>query len=411
MIRKHYLLGFSLFFCGSVFSQYPARPFPQHVRYSPGSILPDHLSPAQRDSTVLAFYRDWKSTYIHKVPASGQAYVFFEEERSSLQSVSEGQGYGMMITVLMAGADPVARETFDSLYRYVLAHPSATDSALMAWSQLRNNRNKDGTSATDGDLDIAYALLLAHNQWGSSGKYDYLTEARKRIKAIMQHEINHRTYNVLLSDAVETDSHDYFDMRSSDFMPDHFKVFARATGNAQWQKAVDSNYRLFFLMQDNFSDEAGLLPDFITHIGDRPRPAGPGYLESRYDGYYNYNACRMPWRIGIDYLLSGDRRAYDLLKKINHWIRETSSDNPDNISAGYTLEGDDIASRHFEALSFIAPFAVSAMTDASNQRWLNALWNYLVQFKRKDFDYYDNSIKMICLLILSGNYWAPVPAG
>ena len=25
----------------------------------------------------------------------------------------------------------------------------------------------------------------------------------------------------------------------------------------------------------------------------------------------------------------------------------------------------------------------------------------------KDFDYYDNTIKMIDLIILSGNYWAP----
>jgi hypothetical protein len=49
------------------------------------------------------------------------------------------------------------------------------------------------------------------------------------------------------------------------------------------------------------------------------------------------------------------------------------------------------------------------MVDPANQRWLNAIWDYLVQFKLKDFDYYDNSIKMICLLILSGNYWAPSP--
>jgi hypothetical protein len=28
-------------------------------------------------------------------------------------------------------------------------------------------------------------------------------------------------------------------------------------------------------------------------------------------------------------------------------------------------------------------------------------------FKLKDFDYYDNSIKMLCMLIISGNYWIP----
>ena len=63
--------------------------------------------------------------------------------------------------------------------------------------------------------------------------------------------------------------------------------------------------------------------------------------------------------------------------------------------------------RHFEALSFIAPFAVSAMVDTANQSWLNQLWDYLTGFRPEAFDYYDNSIKMLNMLILSGNYWDP----
>ncbi len=31
----------------------------------------------------------------------------------------------------------------------------------------------------------------------------------------------------------------------------------------------------------------------------------------------------------------------------------------------------------------------------------------LIHFKLKDFDYFDNSIKMLNLIILSHNYWAP----
>ena len=37
---------------------------------------------------------------------------------------------------------------------------------------------KDHTgSATDGDMDIAYSLLLADNLWGSHGKINYKEEA------------------------------------------------------------------------------------------------------------------------------------------------------------------------------------------------------------------------------------------
>ena len=43
--------------------------------------------------------------------------------------------------------------------------------------------------------------------------------------------------------------------------------------------------------------------------------------------------------------------------------------------------------------------------DKNNQYWLNSLWNYLTNFKIKDYDYYDNTIKMLNLIIISGNYW------
>jgi len=170
---------------------------------------------------------------------------------------------------------------------------------------------------------------------------------------------------------------------------------------------VDNNYKLFQQLQEGYSPDAGLVPDFIIHINKTARPAHPGYLESRYDGCYNYNACRVPLRIATDYLLTGDKRSIEMLNKINYWIRQTTSDNPDNISAGYTLDGNDIGSRNYEALSFIGPFAVAAMVSSKNQKWLNSIWDYLLNFKLNDFDYYDNSLKMLSLLIISGNYWDP----
>jgi hypothetical protein len=35
------------------------------------------------------------------------------------------------------------------------------------------------------------------------------------------------------------------------------------------------------------------------------------------------------------------------------------------------------------------------------------LWDYIFSFGLEQFDYYDNSIKMIGILILSGNYQGP----
>lgn len=404
-MSRYIILTLFLIAANPAFAQQSLKSFPQHVHYTSGAILPDHISQWQLDQNVLDFYRQWKDRYIKTGCNPKEYYVWFER-KGNKQCVSEGQGYGMIITALMAGADRSAKSTYDGLYLYFKSH-QGNHPYLMAWAQRKDCSNLDKSSATDGDMDIAYSLLLANAQWGSQGTIDYLKEAKNMIAAIMRYEINPHTWSVLLSDAIEYDSKDYDDMRSSDFMPAHFKAFEKATQDTKWNKVVAGNYKLFGYMQHTYSLDAGLIPDFIRHISKKPIPAPPQYLESRYDGYYNYNACRVPWRIATDYLLTGDPRAKMINDKINRWIRETTRNKPDNISAGYTLAGNDMKGRYFEALSFIAPFAVSAMVDKKNQQWLNVVWDYLVNFKLSDYDYYDNSIKMLDMIILSGNYWEP----
>ena len=427
----------------------PNRPFPQHTTYKGAAMLPSHLSREALDDTVRSFYLRWKDHYILPGCSEGEKYVWFEGTQGKNICVSEGQGYGMMIVALMAGFDSTAQETYDCLYRYYKAHPSTSSPYLMAWMQTRYCRSIDGGTATDGDMDIAYSLLLADAQWGRHSNIPYRQKAMEIISAIHREEINPVTYIVMEANGETPRSKDYFDMRSSDFMPDHIRAFRQATGDPTWDSVLNNNYRVFRYLQDTYSPEAGLVPDFIRHIrirtgqgfaGAGPAiasiasapaithgdgndandnfqedemsaiPAQPDYLESKYDGVYNFNACRVPWRIATDYLVSGDKRAAEFLSRVNPWIHTTTKGNPDNISAGYSLAGEDLPHRYYEALCFICPFAVAAMANPGNpdnQQWLNKLWDYIVGFKMKDFDYYDNTIKMIDLIILSGNYWAP----
>jgi len=399
-MRKWFTLFITLF-STAIFAQ--SKPFPQHTPYFKGTIKPNHITQSQLDDAVKTFYTQWKVRYIKNVPDKPESYIWFDKDGK--QCVSEGQGYGMTIIVLMAGFDPSAKDIFDKLYRYYKAYPSDRGSRLMAWAQYINGKDVDKTSATDGDMDIAYSLLLADKQWGSNGDINYLAEAKLMIADIMRYEINPKTGSVILSNGIEKESRDYFDMRSSDFLPVNFKAFRQATGDERWDKVINNNYKLFLHMQDAYSPDAGLVPDFIVHINKIPKPAPPHYLESRYDGEYNYNACRVPWRIGLDNVITGDRRSKAFVQKINKWIRATTNNDTYNLSAGYTLAGNDINHRYFEALSFITPFAVSAMTDSKNQQWLNKLWDYTVGFKLKDFDYYDNTIKLLNMIVVSGNYW------
>jgi len=405
-MKKLWLILVFVFTKGEVQAQQALHPFPKHVTYAQGSIKPNHLSQNQADKATESFYTLWRTHYLKTIPGKPESYIWFED-KDGKQCVSEGQGYGMVIVALMAGYDPSAKSAYDNLYRYYRSHPSNRGSHLMAWAQNTHDKDLDKTSASDGDIDIAYSLLLANKQWGSNGTINYFEEAKSMIADIMQYEINHQTWSVLLSNAIEHDSKDYFDTRSSDFMPANFKAFEQATNDARWNKVIDNGYKLFSYMQNEYSPDAGLVPDFIVHINKNAKPAPRHYLESVYDGEYNYNACRVPWRVGVDYLLSGDERSKKFVQKINHWIRGTTNNDTYNLSAGYTLAGNDIHGRYFEALSFITPFAVSAMVDKGNQQWLNKVWDYSVQFKLKDFDYYDNTIKLLNMIIISGNYWKP----
>jgi endo-1,4-beta-D-glucanase Y len=388
----------------AAYAQQPLRPFPQHTRYFAGVVKPNHISQQALDNAVIRFYDQWKSRYIKNVSGKPQSFVWFEG-KGGKQCVSEGQGYGMVITALMAGHDPLAKTTYDNLFRYVRAHPSNRSKYLMAWAQKTNGQDLDKTTASDGDLDIAYSLLLAAKQWSNKGPINYLQEARAMINEIMRYEINPKTWTILLGEGLDNESGDWFATRTSDCMPAHFKAFQQATGDTRWKKVIDAEYKLFNYMQKTYSPDAGLLPDFIIHVNIKPKPAQPNFLESRYDGQYNYNACRDPWRIGTDYIMNGDARAKSIVSKINTWVRETTGNDTYNLSAGYTLAGNDINQRYFEALSFIAPFGVSAMVYAKNQAWLNKVWVYLTGFKMKDYDYYDNSIKLLDMITMSGNYW------
>lgn len=411
---RNWLLALSILFIGQAFAQAPAFPFPQHTTYTAGSIKPNVVTQSGMDKVVKQFYNKWKTRYLHSGCEPGHYYVYYNFEGGADPAnaicVSEGQGYGMMITAYMAGYDPNAKNYFDGLYYYYKAHPSIINPTLMAWQQITGCENVDGAdAATDGDLDIAYALLLAHAQWGSDGAIDYLNEAINLIDAIYTSEINNNNQTVKLGDWVSGSvSPMSYSTRSSDFMPDHFKSFYAATGDNHWLLTSDRCYTITDAIQTNYSTTTGLMPDFIRHTNTAPDPAAPNFLESTNDGDYYYNACRFPWRLATDYLITGDTRAYDALAPINSWIKIKTSSLPANIKSGYDIEtGNMLAGANYNDLAFQAPFAVSAMIDGSNQAWLNSLWNYMKTVNINRDGYYGNSIKLLSLIVISSNWWAP----
>ena len=387
------------------------HPFGTHGGYhGSGVIFPNHRSQAELDDAVKAFYAQWKDRYLEQACGEGVYRISTgggTGGNGETYTVSEGHGYGMLITAIMFGADPEAKTIFDGLYRYYQDHPSENVPALMAWSQDVscndvNNRDSD----TDGDLDIAYALLLAHRQWGSDGAIDYRAAAEKIIAGILEGEVAPANH-ILIGDWAKGSDQHIQGTRPSDFMVSHVRTFAARTGVARWTAVLDRTYAIVAHMQAQHSPAAGILPDFVVDAAsDAPKPAPSGWLEGGNDGRYGWNSCRVPWRLSVDFLMSGEARSQTAVRKINAWIRQETGGDPNGINSGYLLSGE--AAGGGADMAFLAPFGAAAMVEAesgSNQGWLNALWDEIVA--RNPQGYYGDSIKMLVLVTMSGNWWVP----
>src|SRR4051812_11393179 len=132
--------------------------------YVPGTLRPS-VPQSTQDSVLNQYYAFWKNNFLTTRCGTGTYAVLSKDADHSF--VAEGEGYGMTIAALMANKDPDARKVFDGILKFVKAHPSVNDRDLHAAEQDADCRSVNGSdSATDGDLEIAYGLLIADKQWG-----------------------------------------------------------------------------------------------------------------------------------------------------------------------------------------------------------------------------------------------------
>lgn len=403
MILRSAILAISV--CCIVNSSVQAqnKPFPQAVTYA-NCIKPSNVTQASMNTSVASYYDYWKSKYVKTLSTlSGGYYIKGEisgdaEGYTPLGS-SEGQGYGMVITVLMAGYDPNAKTIYDGLFKTARAFHSSINTNLMGWV-VADATGAQGhfDSATDGDVDIAYSLILAHYQWGSNGTINYLNEAKKMITNGLK--VANVTSNNRLN-LGDWDSKSALNTRPSDWMLSHLRAFYQETGDATWLTLINNLYSVYNSFTATYSPNTGLISDFV--VKNPPEPAPQNYIdEGPQTNEYNYNACRVPLRVVMDYALYGSSSAYTLANKMASWIITKSGGNPSSIKDGYKLNGTTTGSDP-EAV-FVAPFVAASVVNSSNQSFLNSGWTFLTT---KKSGYYSDSYNLLCQLFISGNWWKP----
>ncbi|MEE9381909.1 MAG: glycosyl hydrolase family 8 [Nannocystaceae bacterium] len=388
------------------------RPFPQCIGLH--GIKPNHVTAGEMNDAVAARYSDWKQKYVkssHRFP--GEAFyvemVGTGEGAEDSVSTSEAHGYGMMIFALMAGYDPQARLYFDGMYKLFDVLRSAGEEGNMSWLVPRSEKTQDvSESASDGDMDIAYALLLADQQWGSSGDVDYKEQAIFSIDhGIRAADISFDLWTTL----GDWDPDAEAGTRPSDWVLDHFRAYREVTGDSWWDGPIQTIYDLTDWIQSEYSPTTGLLPDFVRLDDDGyPEPAPYGWLDEPFVDF-SENACRVPLRLAIDYGLYGDERTYHALEPVVRWAVEETQGDPSRLLDGYYLDGtpQNPAEMNFR-MAYVGSMIAAATIGAEFQDYLNAGWDIYVappEDGTRDDNYFDDTLQLLAMLYVSGNWWAP----
>ncbi|MGL5380932.1 glycosyl hydrolase family 8 [Clostridium sp.] len=384
------------------------------------TLLTSKYSKEELTMQLVSFYNDWKKKYLRIVETSSlkEGYLFYTVDQATSNNAitcSEAMGYGMVIFPLMYKFDSEAEENFHLLYNFIKNHPSIYNKNLMAWQQVIT---EDGTikdvdeqtsSATDGDIDISYRLIIANSLWRNDKTINYKGEALKRINALYDSCVDKTDYTLTLGDWVKGIENSTFKgvTRSSDFINyilwEFTKLDIRHT--REWKlviKKINSiiNYQLTKESKDN-----GLMPDFFVKEGDNYVPPKKEVLETIHDGDYFFNSCRTPWRYSMDSILNKHPTPKQI-KIQNNWIAKKTNLNPNNIVSGYYIingtPGEVFGSPN--DLSFISPFLVSSLLYKENPNWCLNLWNKLINTSINEANFYGNTLKLMAMIVATGNW-------
>jgi MYXO-CTERM domain-containing protein len=367
----------SLFVSASASAQ--NKPFPTGAHYAQGFV-----PPAVTTAVVQSSYDAWKATYV--LGDCGNGYSRVDDGNGDASTFSEGQGYGMVLTAYFGD-----KTTFDGLWAFAQKNFNPS-TGLMGWHVTCSGyTTSDGGagSATDGDTDIGFSLIVAAAQWGGT----YAQQAQTYLSTLQTVDFtacspsgrNMPTDgNWQMSGACTAGS------SSSYFMPGYYRAFQAFTGNAFWGKTADDVVTLWGLAAD---PTTGIIVDTVDQNG----VPGSGTT-------YDYNSSRTPWRAVLDYLWYGTPAVQQQLTKVTNWANTVGISK---IVDGYDANGT--ASGQYTGLNeFVGGFTAGAMANSASL--VDSFSSYFVTIANTNGAYYGSSLRTLYLLALSGNQWNPMDA-
>jgi endo-1,4-beta-D-glucanase Y len=312
-------------------------------------------------------------------------------------TVSEGIAYGMLIGVMLDD-----QPLFDAFWSY--ASCFSNKSGLMDWYIAPDGSHALGVgAASDADEDMAWALLMAHRQWGARGAAgeSYLSQGQRLIDAIYRTEVDHGQWPDMFLPGDDWRGKNVFN--PSYFAPNQYRLFGEATGNvAGWQRVIDRGYAILDSSLNDVSKNRhnGLVPAWCNAAGE-PVEAFPGAMLN-----FQYDSARTPFRIAQDWAIAKDPRARAYLARVSGFFAAIGAEN---LVDGYSLDGRPAPDprsppQNPGSAVFVGAAAVGAMHDPAYQAFVDAAYARVRTGKLLTRSrYYNHCWTVLSLLMLTGN--------
>lgn len=354
----------------------------QAVTAYPYGTLPSGAS----DTDVTNAYNTWKSRRV--VTASCGSSVNY----GGGSTVSEGMGYGMLMAAYLESNDTLLAQF------YQFYSSNLNTNGVMNWKvgdTSCNNSNVQGTNgATDGDLDVALALVKAAKRWPASSN-NWGSKATAFLNIIYSKEIDSchgikdgDTWGGCTNGSPKNYNPSYF-------RTGYLRSFDCFEGGSRWAAVATQSYTVLSYTVGNYK----LPPDWVQANGS----FGAGDA----GGGYGYDSCRTPWAVGMDYLWWGNSSAQTLDNQVtaSFWSAGGSVAPGASTSIGddynYSTGAKDSNNHEPE---FIGAVGVASMV-GTNSAFRDALYADLVATDKNT--YFSDSLKVVYLMAMTGNFQEP----
>jgi endoglucanase len=263
---------------------------------------------------LAELWRQYKQEYLE--PGTGRT---LDKQRDNI-TTSEGEAYTMLRAAWLS--DQVI---FDQSWQWTkdnLQH--GENDKLFAWLfgkapdgtyQVLSDQGGNNT-ASDGDTDIALALVFAAHRWSDD---KYLADAKPIIKDIWEKEVvDIGGQPVLAANNLEksADAPDVL-VNPSYFAPYAYRIFAQVDPDHDWNRLADSSYVWLERSQTaSFGGkrEGGLPPDWMLVNRDSGAISAP--TQAGLTNAFSYDAMRTPWRIALDWQWNKPPQAKQALERM-----------------------------------------------------------------------------------------------